>query len=213
MADTVRFQVGDVSLEGDLVVPDAARAMIVFAHGSGSSRRSPRNGQVAQVLHEAGLATLLFDLLSDDEERRDAEDARLRFDIGLLGQRLGAVVDDLTGRPEVNGLPVGLFGASTGAAAALVAAAERPQLIRSVVSRGGRPDLAADALARVQAPTLLLVGERDEEVLELNRRAAEAFTAQVEVSVVPEATHLFSEPGTLEEVARRAADWFTRTLG
>lgn len=203
---------GGVALDGDLQVPPGAAGIVVFAHGSGSSRRSPRNQQVAQALQQAGLGTLLFDLLTDEEERRDAADASLRFDISLLATRLTGVVDELPERPETAGLPVGLFGASTGAAAALACAAERPGTVRSVVSRGGRPDLAAAALGTVRAPTLLLVGERDGQVLALNEQAAERIGARCVVSVVPGATHLFEEPGALEEVARRAGDWLAETM-
>jgi putative phosphoribosyl transferase len=203
---------GGVPLDGDLVVPAAAAGLVVFAHGSGSSRRSPRNRKVAAALQDAGLATLLFDLLTADEERRDARDASLRFAVEMLGERLTGVVDEVGMDAETRGLPVGLFGASTGAAAALIAAAERPEAVRSVVSRGGRPDLAAGALPRVTAPTLLLVGERDRQVLALNEQAAALLRGESEISVVPGATHLFEEPGALEEVARRAAAWLTRTL-
>jgi pimeloyl-ACP methyl ester carboxylesterase len=206
---------GGVQLDADLEVPDGATGIVVFAHGSGSSRRSPRNLQVAQALHAAGLGTLLFDLLTAREERRDAmnaADASLRFDIALLGDRLTGVVDELGTRPETARLPVALFGASTGAAAALLTAAARPEVVRSVVSRGGRPDLAGDALTRVHAPTLLLVGERDEQVLALNQAAAARLAGPYELSIVPGATHLFEEPGALEEVGRRASAWFTRTM-
>jgi putative phosphoribosyl transferase len=201
-----------VRLLGDLHVPADARGLVVFAHGSGSSRHSPRNRQVAETLQAAGFGTLLFDLLTAAEERRDARTGELRFDIPLLADRLIGAVDEMARRSEARGLPLGLFGASTGAAAALVAASARPDLVRSVVSRGGRPDLAADALFAVRAPTLLLVGELDEYVLELNRQAARALQVEHEVSVVPDATHLFGEPGALEEVARRSVDWFTRTI-
>lgn len=206
---------GDVELDADLQVPDGASGIVVFAHGSGSSRRSPRNLQVAQALHAAGLGTLLFDLLTAPEERRDAmnaADASLRFDIPLLGDRLTGVVDQLGVRPETARLPVALFGASTGAAAALLTAAARSQVVRSVVSRGGRPDLAGDALTRVHAPTLLLVGERDEQVRALNETAAVRLAGTYELSIVPGATHLFEEAGALEEVGRRACAWFTRTM-
>jgi putative phosphoribosyl transferase len=210
---TVRIPVAGVSLPADVTLPEGATGLVVFAHGSGSSRRSGRNLEVAGVLHRAGLGTVLFDLLTEEEARRDAVDRSLRFDIGLLGRRLTGVVDDAAGRPELRGLPVGLFGASTGAAAALVAAAARPGVIRSVVSRGGRPDLAADALDRVTAPVLLIVGERDEQVLVLNRHAAVRLAGPHEVVVVPDATHLFGEPGALAAVAEHTARWFTATLG
>ena len=212
MSTEVELRTGDVRLPGNLTVPPGATGVIVFAHGSGSSRHSPRNRQVAQVLWRAGLGTLLFDLLTDEEERRDAADRSLRFDIGMLGKRLTAVVDDVARLPEVGGLPIGLFGASTGAAAALVAAASRPLAVRSVVSRGGRPDLAGDALGRVTAPTLLIVGERDQQVLELNRAAAARLAGRQELVVVAGATHLFEERGALAQVADRTAAWFTSTL-
>jgi putative phosphoribosyl transferase len=199
-------------LPGTLTIPDSARGMVVFAHGSGSSRHSPRNVQVARVLHHAGLATLLFDLLTSDEERLDAIDASLRFDIGLLSRRLDAAVQTVAGDPRAIGLPVGLFGASTGAAAALVTAARMPAAVRAVVSRGGRPDLAGSALRDVQAAVLLIVGSLDHTVLELNREAAQLLAANTELSVVRGATHLFSEPGTLDEVARLASAWFVRVL-
>jgi putative phosphoribosyl transferase len=199
-------------LDADLHLPAGAGGMVVFAHGSGSSRRSGRNIQVARELQRAGLATLLFDLLTGDEERRDAVDASLRFDIPFLTDRLTAVVDEIVVRPPVAGLPVGLFGASTGAAAALGTAAARPGVVHSVVSRGGRPDLAAEALSKVRAPTLLLVGSLDRQVIALNEQAAARLPAEHQLSIIPGATHLFEEPGTLEEVARQAAAWFVRTL-
>ncbi len=212
MTVEITVRPGGVALDGDLHVPPGSAGIVVFAHGSGSSRRSPRNQQVAQALQQAGFGTLLFDLLTAEEERRDAADASLRFDISLLATRLTGVVDELPDRPETAGFPIGLFGASTGAAAALACAAERPGTVRSVVSRGGRPDLAAAALEQLRAPTLLLVGERDEQVLALNEQAAERIEARCEVSVVPGATHLFEEPGALEEVARRAGAWLTETM-
>lgn len=208
----IRVSAGGVVLDGDLTIPPDARGIIVFAHGSGSSRHSPRNRKVAEALHAEGLGTLLFDLLTASEERTDAQNAALRFDIELLTGRLTAAVDEIAARPETGNQPIGLFGASTGAAAALRAAANRPGIVRSVVSRGGRPDLAGQYLDTVQAPVLLLVGERDHEVIELNRQAAALLTAEHEISIVPGATHLFEEPGTLEVVARRAAAWFTRTM-
>ncbi|MEU8352218.1 MULTISPECIES: dienelactone hydrolase family protein [unclassified Streptomyces] len=208
--DTVRIDADGAGLTGDLVHPDPAVGVVAFAHGSGSSRHSPRNQAVAGVLQKAGLATLLFDLLTEEEERVDAVTAEHRFDIPLLGRRLVAAVDRLAGIPATGGLPVGLFGASTGAAAALTAAAERPEQVRAVVSRGGRPDLAAGALARVRAPVLLIVGGEDHDVLRLNREAAEEIEAPCSVHVVPGATHLFEEPGTLEQAAAAARDWFVR---
>lgn len=201
------------ALAGDLVLPPSAVGVVAFAHGSGSSRHSPRNRAVAEVLQQAGLGTLLLDLLTEEEERVDAVTAEHRFDIPLLGRRLVAAVDWLAGRSGTRELPIGLFGASTGAAAALVAAAERPGRIRAVVSRGGRPDLARDALDRVAAPVLLVVGGHDQDVLRLNEQAAERLTAQHTVHVVPGATHLFEEPGTLAEAAGAARDWFVRMTG
>ncbi len=203
---------GEVELRGDLVVPEKAGAIVVFAHGSGSSRFSRRNRFVARTLAEAGLATLLFDLLTEEEEEIDAQTLHLRFDIGLLTARLTGTVDWLTAQPGTGEMRVGLFGASTGAAAALRTAAERPESVEAVVSRGGRPDLAGDALPKVKAPTLLIVGGDDTEVLELNRRAARAMRAPHKIEVVPGATHLFEEPGKLEEVARLACDFFTQHL-
>jgi len=207
----VRLSVDSGPIEGDLVVPAGARGVIVFAHGSGSSRHSARNKQVASVLRDAGFGTLLFDLLTASEEAIDERTRALRFDIGLLGERLVAVTDALADDAQARELPVGYFGASTGAAAALVAAAARPA-VRAVVSRGGRPDLAGDALPRVIAPVLLIVGSRDREVLALNRDAQARLAAPSELVIVPGATHLFEEPGALDEVARLAAEHFTRYL-
>ncbi|MFJ8074414.1 dienelactone hydrolase family protein [Streptomyces sp. NPDC096176] len=195
---------------GDLVVPPDARGVVLFAHGSGSSRHSPRNKAVAAALQRVGLGTLLMDLLTVQEERVDAVTAEHRFDIGLLGRRLVAAIEWLGEHPATATVPVGLFGASTGAAAALVAAAERPGRVHSVVSRGGRPDLAGQALPHVQAPVLLIVGGDDTEVLRLNREAAGLLRTPHRVHVVPGATHLFEEPGALEEVAEVAGDWFLR---
>jgi putative phosphoribosyl transferase len=197
-----------VVLDGDLSLADNAGRVVLFAHGSGSSRHSPRNRAVAGALNRRGMATLLVDLLTADEERIDARTGQLRFDIGLLADRLVGIIDWLRDNPETAALPVGLFGASTGAAAALVAAAKRPETVRAVVSRGGRPDLAGPALAEVNAPTLLIVGARDLHVLELNERARNAMRAPVQLRIIPGATHLFEEPGTLEQVAEQAADWF-----
>jgi pimeloyl-ACP methyl ester carboxylesterase len=201
-----------VRLQADMVVPDEAVGVVLFAHGSGSSRHSPRNRAVAGTLHGRGLATVLVDLLTPDEDRTDATDRRPRFDIGLLADRLIGAMDRLDTAPDTADLPLGLFGASTGGAAALVAAAARPEKVRAVVSRGGRPDLAGAALAQVKAPTLLIVGEHDPEVVDLNQRARQTMTAPTELRVVPGASHLFEEPGTLEEVAVQAADWFTGAL-
>jgi len=197
-----------VELPGVLTVPDDAVNVVAFAHGSGSSAASPRNRAVAEVLHSVGSATLIFDLLTEEEQRVDAVTRELRFDIALLGARLVDAVEQLGRHQSTAGLPVGLFGASTGAAAALVAAARRPGVVRAVVSRGGRPDLAGTALVDVAAQTLMIVGGRDEQVLELNRMAAELITAPVAIDVVEGATHLFEEPGALERVAELAARWF-----
>ena len=208
----VRVAAGMVTVEGNLVVPEGAAGVVLFAHGSGSSRLSPRNRRVARALQERGLATLLIDLLTADEEAIDIETAHLRFDIGLLADRLAGATDWLIKQPESRDLRIGYFGASTGAAAALVAAALRPQSIGAVVSRGGRPDLAGDALPRVQAPTLLIVGGEDLAVIDLNREAYERLLCKRRLEIVPGATHLFEEPGTLETVARLAGDWFLKHL-
>jgi pimeloyl-ACP methyl ester carboxylesterase len=207
----MRLSVDSGAIEGDLVVPDGARGVVCFAHGSGSSRHSSRNKRVAAALQRAGFATLLFDLLTTAEELVDERTRAFRFDIGLLGRRLVMVTDALGSEPRVRGLPVGYFGASTGAAAALVAAAERPS-VKAIVSRGGRPDLAGDALSRVLAPTLLIVGELDHEVLALNREAAARIPGPTELVIVPGATHLFEEPGALDVVADLATRHFTRYL-
>jgi alpha-beta hydrolase superfamily lysophospholipase len=196
------------ALQGDLAVPAQARGLVLFAHGSGSSRLSGRNRWVARALQQQGLATLLFDLLTPDE----AQDRRKVFDIALLGQRVQEALRWARQRADISGLPVCLFGASTGAAAALVAAADRPQDIAAVVSRGGRPDLAQGHLPLVQAPTLLIVGGDDVDVLELNQRALRQLRCTKRLEVVPGATHLFEEPGTLESVAALAADWFLEHL-
>jgi dienelactone hydrolase len=202
----------DVALDADVVVPESAQGVVLFAHGSGSSRHSPRNRLVANELDRAGLATVLADLLTPEEERFDAQTGQLRFDIGKLSRRVIALVDWATRYAPIAGLPVGLFGASTGAAAALVAAAERPDTVAAVVSRGGRPDLAGDYLRAVAQPTLLIVGGWDERVIELNRQAMTQLAGEVRLEIVPGATHLFEEPGTLEQVARLARDWFVRYL-
>jgi pimeloyl-ACP methyl ester carboxylesterase len=200
-------------LLGDLTLPAQPRGLVVFAHGSGSSRTSPRNRAVAQVLVDAGLATLLMDLLTGDEEAVDLRTRHLRFDVEMLGQRVVATVDAVASDPAIGALPVGTFGASTGAAAALIAAADRPERVRAVVSRGGRPDLAGDALRRVTAPTLLIVGERDPQVLRLNREAQALLAGESRLEIVPGATHLFEESGALERVAALAREWFVRHLG
>jgi dienelactone hydrolase len=208
----VRVEAGSVALDGDLRVPAGATAVVLFAHGSGSSRYSPRNRYVASQLNEAGLATLLIDLLTPSEEALDTRTGRLRFDIRLLAERLIAATDWLARQPRTRDLRLGYFGASTGAAAALVAAAVRPRVVGAVVSRGGRPDLAGPALPRVQAPTLLIVGGADVPVIGLNHQAREQLRAETHLAVVPGATHLFEEPGALEEVARLAREWFAGRL-
>jgi len=208
----VSIQAGAVRLQGLLRVPPEASAVILFAHGSGSSRLSPRNTFVAQRLEQAGLATLLFDLLTSEEERFDAVTAELRFDIALLTARLAAATEWTLRQRQLQGLAIGYFGASTGAAAALTAAA-RTAAVSAVVSRGGRPDLAGPALSRVRAATLLIVGGNDPEVLTLNQAALRQLHCEAQLTVVPGATHLFVEPGTLEQVASLAATWFTRHAG
>ncbi|KWX00831.1 alpha/beta hydrolase [Carbonactinospora thermoautotrophica] len=208
----VELPIGDVTLYADLDIPQGATGIVAFAHGSGSGRHSPRNQFVARELRDRGLATLLLDLLTEDEEARDAYSGAWRFNIPLLTARVVGTVDWLARDERTRALPVGLFGASTGAAAALGAAAQRPDRVRAVVSRGGRPDLAASALPDVRAPTLLIVGGDDTLVLGLNEDAAKQLTAPHELRVVPGAGHLFEEPGALELVARYAADWFTEHL-
>jgi len=209
----VQVPIDSAALEGSLAVPAGAQGIVLFAHGSGSSRHSPRNRSVAGALQQAGLATLLVDLLTAEEEAVDRFTAHLRFDIPLLARRLIVATEWLAQHPATQQLRLGYFGASTGAAAALVAAAQCPEAVGAVVSRGGRPDLAGPALDRVRAPTLLIVGGHDEEVLHLNRLALKALGAQeTQLTIVPGATHLFEEPGALEEVAHLAADWFVRHL-
>jgi putative phosphoribosyl transferase len=208
----VMVQAGPVELEGSLGLPEGARGVVLFAHGSGSGRHSPRNRYVARALRRAGLATLLIDLLTPDEEEVDLRTGHLRFDIRLLAQRLAGAADWLVENPDTQGLQIGYFGASTGAGAALVAAAERREAVGAVVSRGGRPDLAGDALPLVEAPTLLIVGGNDEPVIGMNREALAQMRAEKRLEIVPGAGHLFEEPGALEEVARLAADWFAHHL-
>jgi putative phosphoribosyl transferase len=208
---SIELSVEGLTLPGDLGIPAGAAGIVVFAHGSGSSRKSPRNAMVARALNDRGLATLLFDLLTVDEERADARTAHLRFDIPLLAGRLIGAIDGLDAIGAA-GLPVGCFGASTGAAAALTAAARRPDVVRSVVSRGGRPDLAGDELGAVRAPTLLIVGALDDVVIALNRDAMGRMRCQVELEIVPGATHLFEESGALDRVANLAGDWFAANL-
>lgn len=204
----VRIALDEAALHGDLQVPENARGLVIFVHGSGSSRFSPRNRQVAKALNQHGLATLLLDLLTDEEHRIDEETMQFRFDIPLLAARSTLVAAWAEKNPDVGHLPIGLFGASTGAAAALLTAAALGAKISAVVSRGGRPDLAADRLREVKAPTLLIVGGEDRTVLELNRKAMERMTCLTRLHVVPGATHLFEERGALEEVSRTAAEWF-----
>jgi putative phosphoribosyl transferase len=208
----VVVEAGPVQLDGELTVPEDARDTVVFAHGSGSSRFSSRNAWVAQYLNRSGLATLLFDLLTSDEERQDRVTAEHRFDIGLLATRLVGATDWLDTQGVVAGSPIGYFGASTGAAAALIAAAHRPASVGAVVSRGGRPDLADDALRDVRAPTLLIVGELDVVVQTLNEDAMAQLRPDRRLAVVPGATHLFEEPGTLQQAAELARDWFVEHL-
>ena len=210
---TVRVPTAGVLLDGDLALPAAQpRGVVLFAHGSGSSRRSPRNRRVASVLQESGWATLLMDLLTPQEEQIDLRTRELRFDIPRLAERLTGAADWLGQQNDTAQLSLALFGASTGAAAALITAAERPERVRLIISRGGRPDLAGDALARVQAPTLLIVGERDPEVRQLNQEAAAVMRAPVSIEVVPAATHLFEEPGGLEAVIDLAVSALERNL-
>jgi putative phosphoribosyl transferase len=208
----IALQLEDALLGGSLALPDGARGIVLFAHGSGSSRHSPRNRHVAAILQLAGLGTLLMDLLTSDEDATDQYTRQHRFDIGLLSGRLVAAVDWLAANNATQALPVGLFGASTGAAAALRAAAARPERVFAVVSRGGRPDLADDALPLVTAPTLLIVGSLDTQVIGLNQEAMRQMHAPCELALVPGATHLFEEPGTLDQVANLARDWFLRHL-
>jgi putative phosphoribosyl transferase len=208
----VRIPVGEIALAADWVVPANALGAILFAHGSGSSRHSPRNRRVARVLQDAGFATLLLDLLTHDEEAIDDETAELRFDVHFLAKRLEGATSWVLGSREGAWLPLGYFGASTGAAAALIAAAERPDVVRAIVSRGGRPDLAGAALRRVQAPTLLLVGSLDLPVIRLNREAYGELREERRIEIVQGASHLFEEPGALDEVAHMARDWFLEHL-
>ncbi len=208
----IHFDLPAGRIEGTLTLPDRARGIVLFAHGSGSSRFSPRNRYVAEVLQRAGIGTLLMDLLTREEDAIDEHTAQYRFDIGRLSNRLMEAIDWLGQQPSTRDLPLGLFGASTGAAAALQAAAARPDRVRAVVSRGGRPDLAGEALAHVQAPTLLIVGANDEPVIPLNESARQQVQAPAQLVLVPGATHLFEEPGTLDEAARLAREWFAQHL-
>jgi putative phosphoribosyl transferase len=208
----LRIPAAGVALDADVVVPEQAIGLVLFAHGSGSGRHSPRNRYVAGELQAAGLATVLADLLTPEEEQLDLRTGALRFDIDLLSDRVAALADWLVAQEKLAHLGVGLFGASTGAAAALVAAATRPASVEAVVSRGGRPDLAGGLLRLVRQPTLLIVGERDRAVLELNRRAMEELSGETRLEIVPGASHLFEEPGALERVAGLARDWFVSHL-
>jgi pimeloyl-ACP methyl ester carboxylesterase len=211
-ATAVQIRAGTALVHGDLRIPERASGLAVFAHGSGSSRFSRRNRAVAQALEDGGIGTLLLDLLTSEEEAIDLRTREYRFDIDRLGHRVVAAIDWAGSRTDLAALPIACFGASTGAAAALIAAAERPHAVRAVISRGGRPDLAADALPLVQAPTLLIVGGADESVIELNRAAMRRMRAHVELQIVAGATHLFEEPGALEEVSRLALTWCHRYL-
>ena len=212
-SQAIRIELGPLTIEGDLHVPEGATGLVVFAHGSGSSRFSRRNRAVAKVLEHARFGTLLLDLLTRDEEAQDERTAEYRFDIPLLGRRVIGATDWLKTRADLRHQHIAYFGASTGAAAALIAAAARPEVTRAVISRGGRPDLAEEALPDVQAPTLLIVGGDDEPVIAMNRDAMRRMRAPVELEIVPGATHLFEEPGALERVARLAADWCAKHLG
>ncbi len=208
----VQLIAGEVALHGNLLIPEQAKGLVVFAHGSGSSRHSRRNQYVAKALRNTGLATLLFDLLTLEEEAEDLISGRQRFDISLLARRLVGVTDWLQFDKQARHLRLGYFGASTGATAALVAAAERPNVVGAVVSRGGRPDLALSVLDRVKAPTLLIVGGDDFPVISMNRQALAELRVEKELVIVPGATHLFEEPGTLEQVAKLAGEWFLKHL-
>ncbi|MHA3771276.1 dienelactone hydrolase family protein [Verrucomicrobiota bacterium sgz303538] len=208
----VRIPAGEVTLAGTLTIPTDACGVVLFAHGSGSSRHSPRNRAVARTLNHAGLATLLFDLLTSEEEAVDTYTAHLRFDIGLLAERLRYAAEWARQEPGLQHLALGYFGSSTGGGAALVAAADDPEHVKAVVSRGGRPDLAGEALPDVKAPTLLVVGGDDAVVIELNREAMERMSCEVVLKLIPGATHLFEEPGTLDKVADLASDWFVQHL-
>jgi putative phosphoribosyl transferase len=208
----VQISAGRAVLSGNLTIPENAMALVLFAHGSGSSRHSPRNQFVARTLNRAGLGTLLFDLLTPEEEALDIHTREHRFNIDLLGERLVHATKWARQQKETRDLNIGYFGSSTGGAAALVAAAEIPEDIGAVVSRGGRPDLAGDALPRVQAPTLLIVGGNDDVVIELNERARDQMRCEVKLEIISGATHLFEEPGALEQVAKLAGDWFSLHL-
>jgi len=211
-AESVQINVGTVTLTGDLAIPSKPRGLVIFAHGSGSNRLSPRNRQIADVLDRSDLATLLPDLLTEDEENTDARTGRLRFDMTLLASRITTIWAWAQRIAQLRQLPVGLFGASSGGGAALLAAAQQPRSFRAVVARGGRPDLAGSALRRVMSPTLLIVGERDDQVLDVNQRAAERMLTEVRLEIIPGATHLFEEPGALAQVGQLTRDWFRTHL-
>ncbi len=207
-----KISAGKAIIIGNLTVPPNAKGVVLFAHGSGSGRFSPRNTMVAREINKAGIATLLIDLLTEQEEAEDEFTGKFRFDIDLLASRLIFATDWLTKNPNTTSMAIGYFGASTGAAAALIAAAKKPEQIKAVVSRGGRPDLSAENLSRVKAPTLLIVGGDDIEVLQLNLEALEQLRSEKKLTIVPGATHLFEEPGKLEQVAKLAIDWFSKYL-
>jgi len=212
MMNDVQIQAGGAVLSGNLTIPEGAACLVLFAHGSGSSRHSPRNQFVARTLNDAGLATLLFDLLTQHEEAIDMRTGEHRFNIGLLAERLVHATKWTKQQEQTRDLRIGYFGSSTGGAAALVAASEIPKDVEAIVSRGGRPDLAGDALPKVQAPTLLIVGGNDDIVIELNEMARDQMRCEVKLVIVPGATHLFEEPGALEKVAKLASDWFSLHL-
>jgi len=208
----IQITSGDVVLDADICIPAKAESLIIFAHGSGSNRHSPRNRQVAQIMQEAGWATLLASMLSVEEEAEDLIHGNLRFNIDLLSSRLTSITEWLQGNPATSRFKYGIYGASTGAAGALICAAEKPELIKAVVSRGGRPDMAARYLEQVKAPTLLIVGGEDYPIIDLNRRALAALKCEKELAFVPGATHLFEEPGAIEKVGELTKSWFTRHL-
>lgn len=210
--NAVSIKIGQITLEGNISVPKGASGLVLFAHGSGSSRLSPRNRFVAQELNKNGIATLLFDLLTPEEETLDLQTAHLRFDITLLAKRLADATDWVLKNSMLDGLKIGYFGASTGGGAALVAAADRPEVVKAVVSRGGRPDLAGERLVDVKCPTLLIVGGLDDVVIELNKKALSSLKSEKKLVIIPGATHLFEEKGKLEEVAHYASDWFLKYL-
>ena len=210
--NSVRIPVDKTTIEGNLVMPPHAKGVVLFAHGSGSGRFSPRNQYVAKVLNKAGIATLLIDLLTKQEEEEDLQTGQFRFDINLLAQRLIGATEWLRKNPRTKNLAFGYFGASTGAAAAMISAAKLPEYVKAVVSRGGRPDLALDYIPKVKVPTLFIVGGNDTVVIDLNKKAMQNFSAGKKLEIVPGASHLFEETGKLEEVAKLAANWFSKYL-